>query len=189
LESEIRKVINGIGLDYSIGFLHEINQSRTPLVYDIQELFSWIIDISVIQLLEEKKIKKSDFIITENYHTRLGEDVAKLFIEKINLNFNAKYNYKNGKNYSYQNILQDNLRQLSNFVVGKNKEIEFNIPAMKLHRTDNLKLKEKISSMSNEERKELGINKSTLWYMKKNLKEGKTISVYDKVLSKIQTSQ
>ncbi|MCA9828748.1 MAG: CRISPR-associated endonuclease Cas1, partial [Nitrosopumilus sp.] len=30
LESEIRKVINGIGLDYSIGFLHEINQSRTP---------------------------------------------------------------------------------------------------------------------------------------------------------------
>ena len=96
-ESEIRKVINAIGLDYSIGFLHEINQSRTPLVYDIQELFRWLIDISVIQLLEEKKIKKSDFIITENYHTRLGEDVAKLLIEKINSNFNARYNYKNGK--------------------------------------------------------------------------------------------
>ncbi len=55
LESEIRKAINVVGLDYSIGFLHEINQSRTPLVYDIQELFRWIIDISVIQLLEEKK--------------------------------------------------------------------------------------------------------------------------------------
>ena len=51
--------------------------------------------VSVIQLLEEKKIKKSDFIITENYHTRLGEDVAKLSIEKINSNFNARYNYKN----------------------------------------------------------------------------------------------
>ena len=36
LESEIRKAINGMGLDYSIGFLHEINQSRTPLVYDVQ---------------------------------------------------------------------------------------------------------------------------------------------------------
>ena len=77
LESEIRKSINSIGLDYSIGFLHEINQSRTPLVYDVQELFRWLIDVSVIQLLEEKKVKKSDFIITENYHTRLGEDVAK----------------------------------------------------------------------------------------------------------------
>ncbi len=109
LESEIRKAINAVGLDYSIEFLHKINQSKTPLVYDIQELFRWIIDISVIQLLEEKKIEKSDFIITENYHTRLGEDVAKLFIEKINSNFNAKYNYKNNKNYSYQIILLDNL--------------------------------------------------------------------------------
>jgi len=88
LESEIRKAINGIGLDYSIGFLHEVNQSRTPLVYDIQELFRWLIDVSVIQLLEEKKIKKSDFIITENYHTRLGENVAKMLIGKINSNFN-----------------------------------------------------------------------------------------------------
>jgi hypothetical protein len=112
-------------LDYSIGFLHEINQSRTPLVYDIQELFRWLIDISVIQLLEEKKIKKSDFIITENYHTRLGENVAKLFIEKINSNFNARYNYKNSKNYSYQIILQDNLQQLVNFIVNKKKEFDF----------------------------------------------------------------
>ena len=37
---------------------------------------------SIIQLLEEKKIKKFDFIVTENYHTRLGEDAAKLLIEK-----------------------------------------------------------------------------------------------------------
>ena len=51
-------------------------------------------------MLEEKKIKKIDFIITENFHTRLGENVAKLLIEKINSNFNAKHNYKSGKNYS-----------------------------------------------------------------------------------------
>ena len=91
LESEIRKAINAIGLDHSIGFLHEINQSRTPLVYDIQELFRWLIDVSVIQLLEEKRINKSDFVITENQHTRLGENVAKMLIEKINSNFNGKY--------------------------------------------------------------------------------------------------
>ena len=186
LESEIRKSINAIGLDYSIGFLHEINQSRTPLVYDIQELFRWLIDVSVIQLLEEKKIKKSDFIITENYHTRLGEDVAKKMIDNINSNFNARYNYKNGKNYSYQIILQDNLQQLSNFIVGKKKEFDFVIPKMKLNRNDNLKLREKILSMTPDDRKKLGINKSTLWYMKKNLSEGKTPEIYEKILSKIQ---
>ncbi len=186
LESEIRKGINTVGLDYSIGFLHEINQGRTPLVYDIQELLRWLIDISVIQLLEEKKIKKSDFIITENYHTRLGEDVAKLLIEKINSNFNARHNYKNNKQYSYQVILQDNLQQLSNFIIEKKKEFDFVIPKMKLNRKDNLELKDKILNMTTEERKRLGINKSTLWHIKKNLSEGKTPKIYEKVLLKIQ---
>ena len=148
LESEIRKEINSVGLDYSIGFLHEINQSRTPLVYDIQDLSRWLIDVSVIQLLEEKKIKKSNFIITENYHTRLGEDIAKLLIEKINSNFNAKYSYKNGKNYSYQIILQDNLQQLANLIIDKKKEFDFVIPKMKLNRNDNLELRDKILNMT-----------------------------------------
>ena len=186
LESEIRKGINSVALDYSIGFLHEINQSRTPLVYDIQELFRWLIDVSVIQLLEEKKIKKSDFIITENYHIRLGEDVAKLLIEKINSNFNARCNYKNGKNYSYQIILQDNLQQLSNFIIEKKKEFDFVIPKIKLNRNYGLELREKILSMTTEERKKLGINKSTLWHIKKNLSEGKTPKIYEKIMLKIQ---
>jgi len=186
LESEIRKSVNSVGLDYSIGFLHEINQSRTPLVYDIQELFRWLIDISVIQLLEEKKIKKSDFIITENYHTRLGEDVVKLLIEKINSNFNAKYNYKNNKQYSYQIILQDNIQQLANFIMDKKKEHGFDIPKLKLNRNDNLELKEKVLRMTVAERERLGINKSTLWYIKKNLSEGNTPKIYQKILLKIK---
>jgi len=186
LESEIRKIINSVGLDYSIGFLHEINQSRTPLVYDVQELFRWIIDISIIQLLEEKKIKKSDFIITENYHTRLGENVAKLLIEKINSNFNAKCNYKNGKQYSYQIILQGNLQQLANFILEKKKEFDFIVPTIRLNRKDSLELREKILNMSLEERMRLRINKSTLWYLKKNLSKGKTPRIYKKILTKIQ---
>jgi len=186
LESEIRKGINAVGLDYSIGFLHEINQSRTPLVYDIQELFRWLIDVSVIQLLEEKKIRKSDFIITENYHTRLGENVAKLLIEKINSNFNAKYNYKNNKQYSYQIILQDNLQQLSNFIADKKKDLDVIIPKMRLNRIDDIEFREKILTMTSDERKKLGINKSTLWYIRKNLSEGKTPRIYEKILLKIQ---
>jgi hypothetical protein len=33
---------------------------KTPLVYDIQELFRWLVDVSVLLLLEEKKLKKYD---------------------------------------------------------------------------------------------------------------------------------
>lgn len=39
LVSEIRKDLNSVGLDSQIGFLHETLLSRTPLVYDLQELF------------------------------------------------------------------------------------------------------------------------------------------------------
>jgi len=35
LESIIRKDINTIGLDVSIGYLHEIGHSKHPLVYDL----------------------------------------------------------------------------------------------------------------------------------------------------------
>ncbi|MCA9828388.1 MAG: CRISPR-associated endonuclease Cas1 [Nitrosopumilus sp.] len=69
LESEIRNAINSIGLDYSIGFLHEVNQSRTPPAYDIQELFRRLIDVSVIQLLESApKLKKYDFILLQTIY-------------------------------------------------------------------------------------------------------------------------
>ena len=37
-----------------------------------------------------------------------------------------------------------------------------------------------------EDRKRLGINKSTLWYMQKYIREGKRIKVYDRVMGKIR---
>ena len=49
-------------------------------------------DHSVIELLETK-LKKSDFIITKNYHIRLRPKTAKLLIEKIKDNFNKRYQF------------------------------------------------------------------------------------------------
>lgn len=79
-------------------------------VYDIQELFRWLIDLSVIQLLKEKKSKKSDFIVTENYHIRLKEPTAKSLIEKIKLNINLNATFK-GRNATYQTILMETYRR------------------------------------------------------------------------------
>jgi CRISPR-associated protein Cas1 len=39
--------------------------------------------------------------------------------------------------------------------------------------------------MTPEQRKELRINKSTLWYIQKNLRDGKKVKLYDKVRGKI----
>lgn len=184
LESEIRKIVNTVGLDSTIGYLHEIDASKTPLIYDLQELFRWMIDLSVIQLLEEKKLRKSDFIVTENYHIRLKENTAKMLLEKISLNFNKKVDY-GGRNASYQTILFYVVQQLANYLLGKEKEPRFEASLMKIDRNDHLVLREKISDMSPDERKALRINKSTLWYQKRNLASGKRIKIYAKVLAKM----
>jgi CRISPR-associated protein Cas1 len=189
LASEIRKFLNSIGLDPQIGFLHEILNSRTPLVYDLQELYRWLIDLSVIQLLEETpKPKKADFILTENYHIRLREEIAKRLIDKIRFNFNLKAPYK-GKNFTHQNILYDNSVQLAHFISEKKKNLEFVVPKLEIIRSDTIQLRERILSMTPDERRKLGINKSTLWYMKKNIQSGKTIKIYQKIIAKMNYSE
>ena len=67
----------------------------------------------------------------------------------------------------------------------KKKEFDFLIPKMNLNRNDELELRKKILNMTTDERKKLGINKSTLWYIKKNLSERKTSKIYEKILTKI----
>ena len=187
LESEVRKYINSVGLDPAIGFLHEPTKSKSPLVYDLQELFRWIIDISIIQLLEEKKLKKKDFIITENYNMRLREKTAKLLIEKIKNNFNKKMPYKRNRNHTYQNVLLDNVQILANFISGKSKNLKFEVPMPEPENALQFKvLREKILGMTPKQRKELRINKSTLWYLKKSLESGKKPKIYQKVLEKIE---
>lgn len=184
LASEIKKHLNSVGLDPQIGFLHETLLSRTSLVYDLQELFRWLIDLSVIQLLEENKLKKSDFILTENYHIRLKPETAKLLVEKIKSNFNLKESYKK-KHFAYQNILYDNISQLSLYISDKKKIIEFLVPHLKINRDDDLLIRNKILAMTPDERKILGINKSTFWYMKRNVSSKYKIKIYDKVKEKI----
>lgn len=184
LEAQVRKCVNTVGLDPTVGYVHELHHSKMPLVYDLQELFRWVIDLSVIQMLEEKKLKKIDFITTENYHIRLREHTAQMLIARLKLNFNMSAPYKN-KNYAYEHILMDNVQQLANYIMDKSKDLKFDIPEVKLSRDDGLELREFIMNMRPDERRKLGINRNTLWYMRENLKKGKKIKVYDKVKSKM----
>ena len=132
----------------------------------------------------ETKLKKSDFITTENYHTRLRPKTARLLIERIKENFNRRYEFKN-KQYTLDNILYENVRLLSRYLLGKSKTLDFYIPEIKIERVDNREIRSRIMSIDPIKRKELGINKSTLWYQQKKIKERKEIKVYRKVMSKL----
>jgi len=118
------------------------------------ELFRWLIDYFIIQLLEESKLKKSDFITTENYHIRLRENTAKRLIGKIRNNFNCKVPCRK-KNFTYQNILYDNISQLAQYISDKKKTIEFVVLHVEINRDDDLLIREKILSETRTSRKSL----------------------------------
>ena len=117
----------------------------------------------------------------------MKQETAKLLIDKIKSNFNLKVSY--GKKYfAYQNILYGNISQLAQFISDKKKTLEIKVPPIKINRDDNLELRNRILSMSPEERKKLGINKSTLWYLKRNVSSKDKIKIYDKILDKMKNT-
>jgi len=85
-----------------------------------------------------------------------------------------------------ENILFKKIRELSKYITGNCKSLDFTIPAMEIKRNDNSQVRDKIMSIDPEKRKELKINKSTLWCQQKRIKEGKTIKMYRKTRVKIE---
>jgi len=109
-----------------------------------------------------------------------------LLIEKIKNNFNQRYEFKN-KQHTLENIMFENIRELSRYITGNSKSgLEFTIPDIEIKRNDNSQVRDKIMSIDPDKRKELKINKSTLWYQQKKIKEGKTLKVYNKTRVKIE---
>jgi CRISPR-associated protein Cas1 len=179
LDSLVRRSINSIGFDPSIAFLHELSDSRASLACDLMEIGRWAVDLSVIELLEEKKLKNKDFLVTEHLHIRLRETTSKMLVEKIKSNFNNRAFYRKA-NFTYENILFNEIRKVANYVIGKQDKLEFSIPLVKIKRNDDLELRNRIANIDYKERKRLKMNKSTLWYQQQNLKQGKRIKLYRK---------
>ena len=69
--------------------------------------------------------------------------------------------------------------------MGKLGKLQFNVPEFKIKRDDNTDIRSKVLSLTPEDRKRLGINKSTLWNIQKHIKESKRIKVYGKVMGKL----
>jgi len=70
--------------------------------------------------------------------------------------------------------------------MGNGKGLKFKIQNIIIHRNDDIEMGDKIMSIDPEKRKELKINKSTLWYRQKKIKEGKTLKVYNRTMVRIE---
>ena len=123
LEGECRRAINAVGLEPSVGFLHDFSnyQTKQSLVYDLQEPFRWLSDISVIEAFESEALKLSDFYFTgDDYRYRFEPEARQRFIDLIREQFNSGASYK-GRVLKWDTIIEQKATELGRYLTKKHR--------------------------------------------------------------------
>jgi CRISPR-associated protein Cas1 len=187
LEGECRKAINTVGLEPSIGFLHDYSdyQTKQSLVYDLQEPFRWLVDVTVLKAIESGVLDLKDFYFLGNdYRYHFDLPAKRRFLNLLQEQFNIGIKYKVGTQ-KWNTIILRKTQELAKYLTGKTKTIDFTEPTPTLERTDSQELRNRILKISQSEAKDIGIGKSTLHYLRKHARENKAFKVYSKVTKKI----
>ncbi|MGH2638784.1 MAG: CRISPR-associated endonuclease Cas1 [Rhabdochlamydiaceae bacterium] len=116
--------IASVGLESSVGFVHNTKVATTPLTYDYQELARWIADLAVIRCLEIDQLNVHDFHRLDNYSVYLTMDTAKKLVRCMDDFFSTKVVYKHGNSldargvqrWAYHSILRDKTQNLANYL-------------------------------------------------------------------------
>ncbi len=82
-ESECRKALNSVGLEPTVGFLHEAQQTRYAFVYDLMELCRWLVDTTIIECLEYKRFSRKEFYRLDSYVLRLKPEAVKKLLDCV----------------------------------------------------------------------------------------------------------
>ena len=188
LQCECRKAINAVGLESAYGFLHEPSdyQTKEALVYDLQEPFRWLCDVTVIEAFESSVVKMKDFCFTsDDYRYYLDIEVKSRFRHFIKDRFNVGVQYK-GKTWKWDTIILNKTQEFARFVVGKMVSLDFLEPSPILVRSDSIELRTRILGLSSKEARELGIGQSTLHYLRKHARSPTPFMIYRPVSQKLR---
>jgi CRISPR-associated protein Cas1 len=188
LEGECRRAINTVGLEPSVGFLHDFAdyQTKQSLVYDLQESFRWICDVATIQAFESGLLDMKDFyFMGDDYHYHFEVEAKRRFLEMLKNRFNSPIQYK-GKMWQWDTIILNKVQELSRFLLGRSKFVDFTEPAPSLIRSDSLEFRNRILELTQKQAQELGISKSTLHHLRKNANGDKSFRVYQKVACRLR---
>jgi CRISP-associated protein Cas1 len=164
LQTYVQRAISAIGLDNSLPFVHDLGRSR-GLVFDFMEFWRTNVDYSVLETLKRlDAINYRVYRLNDNFEAVLSSDTSKLLFERVRFNL------------SLQEIIM-NCRVLAKFVLGESRALSFNLKPIDfkpVFETDRVK-----GLILSKSARELGMNKSSLWYQKKRLSERGTIRLYN----------
>jgi CRISP-associated protein Cas1 len=125
LEAECLRVINTVGLDPYIGFLHEMRNEKRSLAYDLQEIFRGEVDIVVYKLLSKGyRVPKSDFLRMNNYSLRLREGGTDKLSKAYETRMGERIDYE-GKLIPRRKVIERKCYELSEYVEERREDINF----------------------------------------------------------------
>jgi CRISPR-associated protein Cas1 len=185
LETQCRKALNSVGLEPTIGFLHEARQTKCPLVYDLQEPYRWLVDTTVISCLESGHFGERGFYRMDNYVLRLRPEAVKRLIDALRIRFNSPVRHGT-KYYNWDTVIRMEAQELSNYVLSKRSGLDFEEPKPTLHRTDSEAIRNQIMSMTTAKARKRGLRKNTLWCLQKRVRTGKSFEIYSPVMGKLR---
>ena len=183
LKVECRMAINSVGLEPAVGFLHEPAnyQTKESLVYDLEEPFRWLIDLTVIQAFESGKLNPLDFTFTrDDYLYRIETEGRRRFLDLLREQFNSGVSYK-GRICKWDTVIEEKTSELARYLIGSRSELDFLEPVPILERTDSKVMRERILSLTSFEARALGITKQTFHDLRKKARDQRSFRVYSKV--------
>jgi CRISPR-associated protein Cas1 len=187
LEGECRRAINAVGLEPSVGFLHEFvgYQTRQSLVYDLQEPFRWIADVTVMDAFESGVLDLPDFYFTgDDYRYRFEPEAKDRFLGLLRERFNSGVLYK-GRGLKWDTVIEEKTVELGRYLIGRRNELNFADPQLELSRTDSRGLRRRILSLSRSDARRIGIGESTLHYLRKNASTDHSFRIYKRVADRL----
>jgi len=82
--------VNATGLEAGVGFLHEDKPATTPLVYDFQEPFRRLVDVTVLGLVESRAFTWGDFYWSDSdYRLRFKPPLLDRYLALLRERFNS----------------------------------------------------------------------------------------------------
>jgi CRISPR-associated protein Cas1 len=174
-------------LDVSLGYLHEDRPATTPLVYDFQEPYRWLVDYVVLRMVLSRAFSWDDFYFTGgDYRLRIKPPLLDRYAELLREQFNSGVMY-GGKRLTWDTLILRKCQELARYLLGKTTRFDLVNPKLTLEREETQALRKKILSLSGAQARKFGLNKSTLHYLRKRARDRKPFRIYEPVLAKLSS--
>jgi hypothetical protein len=138
-----------------------------------------------MEAFESGVLDLPDFYFTgDDYRYRFETEAKRRFLGLIRERFNVGVKY-NRRVLKWDTVVEEKTTELGRFLLNRTGRLDFAEPTPTLYRMDDQKLRTRILSLSQSEARELGIEKSTLHYLRRKTASERPFKVHDEVYSRI----